>query len=199
MNWADAETAISKRLTRPLHDEANVFLVETNGVEKTEAAMQKVQKILASGIIKGIICSLPTMKFMGLSQNTLRLVLGVIAVLFLLLAINAQWTAVSERHHEIAILKAIGWGDQAIFRQIIVESIIVAVSGSIAGAITGLIAFTAVSTHMGLKVNLAYEAINAPIAVIAIIAVSLIAGIVSALGPAISAARTSPAEVFRTL
>lgn len=199
MNWADAETAINKRLTRPLHDEANIFLVETKGAEITQTAMKKVQEIMEQGIINAVICSLPAVKFMGLSQNTLKMVLAVVAFLILLLAMNSQWSAVSERRQEIAILKAIGWGDLAIFWQVVAEATIVAVAGGISGAVTGLLAFMAVAAQMGARVNLAYDAINAPMTILAIIAASLVAGIVSALGPAVSAARTSPAEVLRTL
>lgn len=199
MLWPDAVTAINKRLGRPLADEANIFLVEANGIEAAPVAMKKVEAVLQQGHANPVVCMPPVVKFMGLSHDTLRLVLAIVAVLTVLFAMNSQWSTVSERRHEIAILKAIGWKDASIFLQIIAESLLVALLGSALGALAGYVGFLAISTSMGARVSLAYYVIRAPLTILAIMLAALLTGILAGLLPASRAARTSPAEVLRTL
>ncbi|PKL49551.1 MAG: hypothetical protein CVV42_06095 [Candidatus Riflebacteria bacterium HGW-Riflebacteria-2] len=199
MLWPDALAAINKRLGRPLADEANIFLVEANGIEAAPVAMKKVEAVLQQGHANPVVCMLPVVKFMGLSHETLKLVLAIVSVLTIFFAMNSQWTTVSERRHEIAILKAIGWKDAHIFLQIIVESLLVALLGSALGGLAGYVGFLAISTSMGARVSLAYYVIRAPLTILIIMLTALLTGILAGLLPASRAARTRPAEVLRTL
>jgi len=199
MLWPDAVAAINKRLGRPLVDEANIFLVESAGIEAAPVAMKKVEALLQQGHANPVVCMPPVVKFMGLSHDTLRLVLAIVAILTILFAMNSQWSTVSERRHEIAILKAIGWKDAGIFLQIIAESLLVALLGSALGALAGYVGFLAISTSMGARVSLAYYVIRAPLTILVIMLAALLTGILAGLLPASRAARTSPAEVLRTL
>ena len=199
MNWPDAQAIIGRRLNRQLNNEANIFLVEAVGAERTEFAMQKVSKLLQRGLTSAAICSLPAVKFMGLSHSVVKPVLMIVAILILLFSVSSQWSVVSERRHEFAILKAIGWSDRSIFSQIILESVLVAFGGVLFGAMTGYLAFIAVVAAMAQRINAAYVTVNAPVVIVAVLFAAVAAGIISGLGPALKAVKTGPAEVLRTL
>src|SRR5690606_6874174 len=75
MNWEDAKKAINKRLTVPLDDEANIFLVASTGGEFNATAMKKAQELLEGNLsANSVNCSLHVVDFMGLSKNTLNYV-----------------------------------------------------------------------------------------------------------------------------
>ncbi len=199
MNWPDAEAAINRRLKRPLDNEANIFLIETSGAETTRIAMKKVQDLLQSGLTRAVICSIPAVKFLNMSHGTLKMVLAAVAVLVLLLTMNLHWAAVAERRHEIAILKAIGWKDLFIFLQLVVESVLVAVCGSLAGVAGGYAAFAVAAARLGSRLNPAYAVLDVPVTIAAALILAASLGAIAALLPAIRAVMTRPAEVLRTL
>ncbi len=199
MLWPDAEAAINKRLGRPLKDEANIFLIEAKDAEATPAAMKKVEEVLQKGHANPVVCLPPVVEFMGLSHSSLQVVLMIVSLLIILFAINSQWSTVSERRHEIAVLKAIGWKNSSIFMQILAESLLVALVGSLLGAVAGYGGFIAISARMGIRVSLAYQVIRVPIAVAGVLLAALVSGMIAGLLPAYKAVKTSPAEVLRTL
>ncbi len=199
MNWPDAETAINKRLSRPLDNEANIFLLEASGAETTRTAMRKVQELLQNGLTRAVICSIPAVKFLNLSHGALKLVLAAVAILVLLLTVNSQWSMVAERRHEIAVLKAIGWKNRCIFAQLLVESVLVAVLGSIAGFFAGYAAYLAAAARLGYRLNPAYAVLNVPVTIAVTLCLAACVGTIASLLPAIRAVMTRPAEVFRTL
>jgi putative ABC transport system permease protein len=199
MNWRDAEAAINKRLGRPIADEVNLFLIEANGAENTPIAIKKVEEVMKQGHVNPVVCMPPVVKFIGLSHDTLKLALAIVALLIALLAMNSQWAAVSERRHEIAILKAVGWKDSRIFLQIVAESVLVALIGSLLGIIVGYLGFIIVSASMVGKANVAYQVLRVPLTIAGIMLAALLTGVISGLMPAITSVKTRPAEVLRTL
>ena len=141
MNWPDAEEAINKRLTKPLNNEANIFLVETKGVDVHASVIEKTEKLMQNGIVSTFNCSLPGIEVLGISKNTIKIVVSIVFILVLLFAANSQWIAVLERAPDIAILKAIGWKDSTIFHQILIESLILALLGAFVGSVGGYVSF----------------------------------------------------------
>ncbi|HQB83235.1 MAG TPA: FtsX-like permease family protein, partial [Candidatus Rifleibacterium sp.] len=199
MNWPDAEATISRRLSRPLNNEANLFLIEATGAETVAVAMQKVQALIEQGITNSVVCSIPVVKFMGLSQNSVNAVMLIVAVLAVLFAANAQWSAASERAHEVAILKAIGWRDRSIFAQFIVESLLISLAGGVLGAGAGYAVFRTIAKTLGARIDAAYKVVDVPTTLAALIFATALAGIIAGLVPAVRAAVTRPAEVLRDL
>lgn len=198
MNWPDAEEAINKRITAPLKDEANIFLVETNGLKYHATALKKVEDLLDNGIISSFNCSLAGIESMGITVNSLKLIVTMVFILVLLFAVNSQWISVSERRHDIAILKAIGWKNASIFRQIIAESFIQAVVGCLAGAISGYIIFTLFSWRMSSANNISLEGSQLALIMVTIFTAFSVLGVLAGIAPAIKAVKTSPAEVLRS-
>jgi len=161
--------------------------------------MQKVQTLIEQGITNSVVCSIPVVKFMGLSQNTVSAVMVIVAVLAVLFAANAQWTAASERAHEVAILKAIGWRDRSIFAQFIIESLLISLAGGILGAGAGYAMFRTIAKTLGARIDAAYQVVDVPTTLAALIFATALAGIIAGLVPAVRAAVTRPAEVLRDL
>lgn len=197
MNWPDAQEAINKRLTAPLENEANIFLVESAGLQNHATAVRKVEKLMQDGIITTFNCSIPAIEVMGISTSALKLVVVLVFVLVLLFAANSQLAAVSERRRDIAILKAIGWNNRAIFCQIITESCFQAIIGSIVGFAAGWSAcllFAGRLQHAGGEI----VQFAGLLWLFAVVVTSFcFLGAIAALFPAARAADTRPAALLR--
>jgi ABC-type antimicrobial peptide transport system permease subunit len=198
MNWEDAKKAINKRLTVPLDDEANIFLVASTGGEFNATAMKKAQELLESNLSANAVnCSLHVVDFMGLSKNTLNYVLLAACILVFLFSANSQWSLVSEKRHEIAILKAIGWKNNVIFAQIVLGSVLQSASGGVPGAIAGFALFPLCAAMLEIPFNEQYEFLNLPALFAWVFVGIVVIAIFSALVPAFKAVKTSPADVLR--
>ena len=201
MNWRDAETAINKRISKPLFNEANVFLVASKGAEVNAIAMKKSQEILRkTEDLKAstVNCAVHAQDFMGISRSTLKYVLAIACLLVLLFSGNAQWSAIAERRHDIAILKCIGWDNFVIYKQIIAESVIAGMIGCIIGIISGILIFPYAASIVGARTSPDYFVLNIPLICVSILAGILIMAIISGLISARSAVKSHPAEILRS-
>ena len=112
--------------------------------------------------------------------------------------INAQLMSVTERFREIGTMKCLGALDRFIVRLFILEALMQGVSGSLAGAVLGLIA-----AAFSALFNLGFAAITAAHWPSIILSMSLAAAtgtILSLIGviyPAVIAARMQPIEAMR--
>lgn len=196
MNWPDAEEAINKRLNSPIHHEANIFLVESKGLAYHATAVKKVEGLLDGGIVSAFNCSVPGVEVMGISVQAIKLIVSIVFVMVLLFAANSQWASVFERQRDLAILKAIGWKNESVFKQIVAESFIQAFIGSTIGSIVGFVVFKFLSRGLGDFSSSGGSSINfVPITIL--LASFLGIGILAGLLPAIRAVKTRPSEVLR--
>ncbi len=141
MNWKDAEKVISSRLDAPLKNEANIFLVETKGIDVHNAAAKKTEKLIKSGIVSTFDCSISGIKSVGISRVTVFPIIGIAFLMIFIFTFNSQKLLINQRKADISILKAIGWKSSIIFYQILMESSILAIIGSISGTIAGYFSF----------------------------------------------------------
>lgn len=199
MNWPDAEEAINKRLTAPLQNEANIFLVESAGLQHHSTAVRKVESLMVGGIISAFNCSVPGIEVMGISANAIKLVVGIVFILVLLFAANSQWATITERRHDIAILKAIGWKNLNIFRQLIAESFIQAVIGCLTGFLGGYALFLWFAQRLSPDGNIVLGTAYLSMLVLINFAAFAVIGIIAGVAPALLAVKTSPAEVLRSI
>ena len=176
----DIKIADLDLLEPALQQARNVMLVTHNGINDFEFDTQENQindirtRIRNMRISQGVIA--------GLS-----LLVGGIGIMNIMLA------SINERIREIGTCKAVGASSEAIFTQIIVESIAVAMLGALVG-----LGFSFLLVEL---IEIASPAQNSPIITVypMVIAVgfSALVGVVAGLFPAFKAAGLHPIQAFR--
>ena len=102
------------------------------------------------------------------------------------------YTAAVERRREYGALKAIGAPNRVLYRVVVAQALLAAVSGALAGtglALGGSVLLTAWRPQFRVEIDAA--------TVVGVSASSLVMAVVAALAPALSLGALEPAEVFR--
>jgi putative ABC transport system permease protein len=128
--------------------------------------------------------------------ETLMLAVGSVVVFTLLLVTgNTMAGAVRERTSELAVLKAIGYGDRFVLALVLAESLAIALLGGVSGtALAKLFTLGGDPTAGLLPVFYLPDAGAA-----AALALALVVGLVAGLAPALQAARLDVASALRRL
>jgi len=128
---------------------------------------------------------------------------GIMAIGAIFGALNTMYSAVSNRAVEIATLRALGFGGTSIVTSVLLEAMILALSGGVIGAMLGWLFFNGhtVSTAAGgvAGESRAFDLIVSPSIVVLGIIVACIVGFVGGLLPAIRAARLPVAIALRAI
>ena len=127
----------------------------------------------------------------NISLMTMLLIVfcGAIAFVFILIVMI---TSVMERTKEIGVLRATGWYKFDVLKLILVESMLLAIMGTVVGTILGILALVGMS-----QIFPGVEVIITPLLVMAVTIFGLTVGSVAGLYPAWRAASLSPLEAFR--
>lgn len=197
MIFHDAERVINRRIKSPLLQEMNILLVQVTDSQKQEAAIEKVKSIMQEGVATSYACYKPAVEVMGMNEMSVWLISVVLGMGAVFLSMKSQLASVVERRHDIGILKAIGWTNNLVVRQILLESGIQAFLGGILGCTTGviLIYFVPIKAMIGIQARL--DPSVSPIVLISALFLAAIGGITAGALPAWSAARQNPADELR--
>src|ERR1700722_5791887 len=120
------------------------------------------------------------------------------AVVFATLLVSATTMAMSirERTREVAVLKTLGFTRQSILRLYIGESVLVALTGGVLGAILALVLVSLMSHAPGMALFLSGMAVTPATLVLAIVVAGLV-GFLSAIIPAYHSAKLDIVEGLR--
>lgn len=140
----DARNIAYSGMYDPPADIYNLLLVEAKDAASHERAMIDVKAALAGSTITSYNCYVPAAQVMGINRQTGELLLAAAGLAALLMALKSQWAGLIERRREIAILKVLGWTPGMIARLIIMESLLLALAGSVLGCMLGqaILSFT---------------------------------------------------------
>jgi putative ABC transport system permease protein len=182
----------------------NVVLVEispTGDPAYISAVEQSVLGTLESyagqsGAVVGYQCGVAARRVIAVTEDSAWAISVVLIVCVLLFALKSQFSSVLERTKEIGILRAIGWTDSDIMKQIFFESLLQGLTGGIVGIGLGFI-ITLLIPQLGLvsAQNLMLT-VSPPVVIIGLIS-SLSGGIFAGILPAWRAAKLHPAEALR--
>jgi hypothetical protein len=139
MPWADAERVINRRLSAPLASEASALLVRVKQPSFWPAVKQRLESVFPGCVIDTQQEAVPVVQAQGVQRRgTISLL--VLAALFVgLLCWRHQWAVTRERRGDLGILKALGWNDRVLSRQVFYEALIPALIGGTWGGSLGLL------------------------------------------------------------
>jgi putative ABC transport system permease protein len=171
-------------------DSAQINAVEKSVLETMESYGGQV------GAIVGYQCSVAARNVVPITQDSAWAISVVLLVTVMLFAVKSQFASVAERTKEIGILKAIGWTDSDITKQVLLESLLLSLAGGIMGVgISFLVTFLIPQFGFVSTQNLVLTV--SPILVLLGVSLSLVGGALAGIVPAWRAAKLQPADALR--
>lgn len=137
----------------------------------------------------------------GGASRSLEIMLGAVVLVLILVCVNVANLMLvrgSERAKEFAVRSAIGAARSRLIRQMLIESLALAIAGDLAGLFVARLAMSAIVTlGSGSIPRLATLGLN-PLLLVFSLAISSACAIGFGMAPALRAARTQPGDVLRT-
>lgn len=184
--------------------DVNIILVEISPTGDSEYINTVEQSVLGTlesyagqaGALVGYQCGFTARKVVSVTEDSAWAISIVLLICVTLFSLKSQFGSVVERTREIGILKAIGWTDSDITKQVFLESLFQGVAGGVIGVGFGYIV-TFFIPQLGLLPTQNLVLAVSPLIVILGLTTSLSGGIVAGVFPAWRAAKLRPAEALR--
>jgi ABC-type antimicrobial peptide transport system permease subunit len=182
----------------------NAVLVQISpngGVDYLNIVKQSVLETLEfqagkKGATVGYQCGVSARKVVSITQESAWATSIILLVSVTLFLVKSQFGSVTERTKEIGLLKAIGWANSDITKQISLESLMQGLAGGFIGIVLGYILIYLLP-QLGLVSSQNLMLSVSPFLALFGLIVSLIGGIIAGLVPALQASRLQSAEALR--
>jgi putative ABC transport system permease protein len=182
----------------------NVVLVEISPEGDSAYISAVEQSVLGTmesyagqaGAIVGYQCGVAARKVVSVTEDSAWTIAVILLVCAMLFALKSQFASVAERTKEIGILKAIGWADSDIMKQVFLESLLQGLAGGIIGVGLGYLV-TFLIPRLGLVSTQNLVLAVSPVLVMLGIVLSISGGILAGIFPAWRAAKLQPVEAIR--
>ncbi len=190
----DARATIAPRLAAPLGDAVNAVLVESRSAFAHRGALADIRRALGDEArFTSFGCGVPGSRAMQVHRRLAGATTLLLAIGMSLLVVRAQAAAVHERRFEIAVLRTIGWSARAVRAPLAIESVLLATTGSLAGAAVA-------AAIVGLMPRFTTAAAGARLDAFAVLlglAWATGLGLLTAMAGVATAVRASPAHLLR--
>ena len=198
--WADAGTAQSTFNRGNGFSAVRVGLESPESLETLKAALAADPRLTVEVLQEQAYYSAQTGQF----RATISVLAGVVTLIMALgaifAALNTMYAAVATRTREIATLRAIGFGAMPVLVSVMVEAVVLAFVGGVAGAFIAWAMFDNLSVStLGqsfTQVVFAFQ-VSLPL-VLSGLAIAMLIGFIGGLLPAVRAARMQVTTALRT-
>jgi putative ABC transport system permease protein len=176
----DFKVADMKLLEPALQQARNVIMMTHRGIEDFEFRTQENQ-------VESINSQIKNARLSGGVIALISLIVGGIGIM------NIMFASINERIREIGLCKAVGATGFDVFMQILVESVVIAMLGALAGLVVslGFVQLLTVLTPTGNTPEITTDAM------LVAVLFSACVGIAAGLFPAIKAAKLDPIQALR--
>jgi putative ABC transport system permease protein len=179
-------------------NETSYFVVKPNDplkvdqiIEDIEANIDGVDAVKESKLWK----SMTEMIDQFLVILNLIIITTVLAAIMGIL--NVMINMLDERRHDIAILKAIGFGNSSVISMFLMEALLVGFLGGLVGCLGSIIIFRIIGFSIS-AAGFTFKAVLTILTVIKALLLSSVIGIIAGLFPVLRTVRIKPVDVLRT-
>jgi putative ABC transport system permease protein len=199
MPYPEAERLVAAQLPNvPLSGYSNLILVEVKDSSVQDQAIREVKSLYPDLVISSYACYKPAAQARAINSTAIALLLGVIGLFTILLAMASQLSVLVERRRELGILKTLGFSNDRIMGQIVLESVVQAALGA-------LVAGLFVVSLMPWMLSIWMAPMGVPVSGIRwlptcllAICLSIAGGLLAGLFPAFWAGRQRPSSLLRS-
>jgi putative ABC transport system permease protein len=198
MPYSEAEQLVAAQLPNvPISGQANLILVEVKDSSVQDQAIREVKSLYPDLVISSYACYRPAAQARAINTTAIAILVVAIGAFTVLLAMASQLAVMVERRRELGILKTLGFSNDRIMGQIVLESTLQAAVGAV---VAGLL----VLLLMPWMLSRCLSGLDVPVSHIhwlricgAAVYLSVAGGLLAGLFPAFWAASQRPSNLLR--
>ena len=173
----------------------NIILVEVSDSRIQSQVIGQLKERMKYFSISSYNCYQPASQVMTIIEKASTLLTAMIFVFLLIFSVKTQFTSLMERSREIGILKSLGWSNTRLGNQIILLSLIQALTGVIAGILIGLLIILLLNSNQITLFNVMEFNFRIRVSPV-LIAISLTGGLIAGIPPIIKLHRTKAGDMI---
>ena len=173
----------------------NIILVEVSDSRIQSQVIGQLKERMKYFSISSYNCYQPASQVMTIIGKASTLLTILIFIFLLIFSVKTQLTSLMERSREIGILKSLGWSNTRLSNQILLLSLIQALTGVISGILIGFLIILLLNSNQIMLFNI--MEFNFRIRVIPVlIAISLSGGLIASILPIIKLYHTKAGDMI---